>query len=731
MRHFISWLNKLWPIIVLTLFVGFTYRQFFWNQLLPIPADTIVGLYHPWRDFYLEQYPSGIPYKNHLVTDAVRQLYPWRFLAISQLKEGVAPLWNSFSFSGMPLAANLQAATYYPLNGLYWLTDFATAWSLQVVLQTILGGVFMMLFLRQLKLQSAAIALGTLAWVGSGFFVAWLTSNTLVQVAIWLPLLFTGIEIVTNQKKNLWGGAIIAVAICCSFLAGALQIFGYCLVAGVAYTLYQDFTRRSIRTSSIVLIGSALGLGLAFPQWRVLLPFSFEVVRSVSDAAWMEPGWFLPWQNLIQFIAPDFFGNPATLNYFGVWNYMEFVGYVGLVPLVFSVSAALFQFRKNVFWVGLIIIAVLLATPNPISALPFAWKFPFFSLGQPTRLLVLIDFSLAILAAKGLQSMLTKELKLSKIIATSGVIAGIIGTLYGVALFFNLAVSRQNLILPTVLIIVVVLLLFLATKSKFTLVAVSCLVIITIADLGRFMTKFTPFTSRDQLYPQTQITKYLSDQAKSNPIRVVALDDRIMPPNFSIMYGIPMASGYDSFFLKDYALLLGKIEGTNNFNRIITPKNLAHPLFPLLGVNYVLSFDPLLPSDGASGTFAPIRLTYTMNEGQTHLYQVMSSLPRAFFVSNIFPERDEFIPSDQAIAEGVVEQEFLPGGMAKIVSYSNNEVKIEVVNETDGFLVLLDTYYPSWQATVDGKPTKIYRTDYAFRGVFVPANSHQVIFTVR
>jgi uncharacterized membrane protein YfhO len=43
-------------------------------------------------------------------------------------------------------------------------------------------------------------------------------------------------------------------------------------------------------------------------------------------------------------------------------------------------------------------------------------------------------------------------------------------------------------------------------------------------------------------------------------------------------------------------------------------------------------------------------------------------------------------------------------------------------------LFLSDTYYPGWQALIDGKPTKIYRTDYTFRSILVPQGNHVVVF---
>ena len=110
----------LYPFILILIILIF-FWQFILKGLLPIPSDTIVGLYHPYRDYYATEYPNGIPYRNFLITDPVRQQYPWRFIAIDQMKQGQWPSWNPYSFSGTPLAANLQSAPFYPLNVLFFM----------------------------------------------------------------------------------------------------------------------------------------------------------------------------------------------------------------------------------------------------------------------------------------------------------------------------------------------------------------------------------------------------------------------------------------------------------------------------------------------------------------------------------------------------------------------------------------------------------------------------------
>jgi uncharacterized membrane protein YfhO len=41
-------------------------------------------------------------------------------------------------------------------------------------------------------------------------------------------------------------------------------------------------------------------------------------------------------------------------------------------------------------------------------------------------------------------------------------------------------------------------------------------------------------------------------------------------------------------------------------------------------------------------------------------------------------------------------------------------------------VVIAQTYYPAWKAYVDGQPTKLWRANYAFQAVEVPAGTHRI-----
>ena len=55
-----------------------------------------------------------------------------------------------------------------------------------------------------------------------------------------------------------------------------------------------------------------------------------------------------------------------------------------------------------------------------------------------------------------------------------------------------------------------------------------------------------------------------------------------------------------------------------------------------------------------------------------------------------------------------------------------NEVVIETESAAPALLVVSDSHYPGWRAHIYETPATIVRTDYAFRGIAVPAGRQVV-----
>ena len=70
-------------------------------------------------------------------------------------------------------------------------------------------------------------------------------------------------------------------------------------------------------------------------------------------------------------------------------------------------------------------------------------------------------------------------------------------------------------------------------------------------------------------------------------------------------------------------------------------------------------------------------------------------------------------------------------GSVEILRYEPEEVVLRADMPRTGFVLLLDTYFPGWKASVDDKPARLLRADYAFRAVRVPAGVHIVRMVYR
>jgi hypothetical protein len=758
-------MKRFLPFLLILGIVFVFFWQFLLKGLLPIPSDTIVGLYYPFRDAYFKTNPNGVPYKNFLITDPVRQLYPWKQIVIEAEKKGNLPTWNSYNFAGTPLLSNFQSAAFYPLNILFFILPFQISWSLLILLEPLLAGIFLYLYLNNLKLRKEASLLGAIIFSFSGFSIAWMEWGTILHTALWLPLILLSIDKILSQKnsfkfqisnfKFLAWPLIFILALTLSFLAGHLQTFFYLALFSVVYFLARLIQyRKNFRVLGLFAICCLLFAILTSFQWFPTFKFIMQSARNVDLIGWKDLGWFIPWQNLIQFIVPDFFGNPATLNYYGVWNYGEFIGYVGMFPIIIAFFALFFRKdKKTLFFAVAFIVSLFFAFPTIFAKLPFKLNLPFFSTAQPTRLLFVTDFSLSILAALGLDYLFFLKNK-KQLLYILGLFSIFFALIWGFVLIFhgslvsleNLQVAKQNLVFPTALFLIISFLMLVYIfyrqdymyKQKSVPLLIYGFILLTVIDLFRFGWKFEPFTSKDYLFPETSVTTFLQNQKQ--PFRIMSTDSKILPPNFSIMYKIQTLDGYDPLYLQRYGELMAAFgRGTPNinppfgFNRIITLQDVSSRINDLLGVKYVLSLDEQKNNK--------LKLVFT--DGFVKVYENSAAMPRAFFVTNTFIAKSKqqainalfdlnYQLNSRAVTEDVSNESLFKSnwniGKVNFINYSNEKVILKTSNPGEGFLVFTDSYYPTWHATIDGIETKIYITDFNFRGIIVPKGTHEIEF---
>ena len=99
--------------------------------------------------------------------------------------------------------------------------------------------------------------------------------------------------------------------------------------------------------------------------------------------------------------------------------------------------------------------------------------------------------------------------------------------------------------------------------------------------------------------------------------------------------------------------------------------------------------------------------------------------------SSYLPGGRAFDPARLALVEGPINfkaPQTDSNANAQVVSLRAEEMEVRTSSDAPAFLVTSDVFYPGWRATVDGVSVFVYQTDYALRGVPVPAGTHVVRF---
>jgi hypothetical protein len=76
------------------------------------------------------------------------------------------------------------------------------------------------------------------------------------------------------------------------------------------------------------------------------------------------------------------------------------------------------------------------------------------------------------------------------------------------------------------------------------------------------------------------------------------------------------------------------------------------------------------------------------------------------------------------VLEGAPPPKALGAGKILNVERSSNRLRIEAISDNDGVLVVNDSYWPGWQAKIDGADVPIWPADFLVRAVPWPSGKH-------
>ncbi|MDH7568109.1 MAG: hypothetical protein QHJ73_00810, partial [Armatimonadota bacterium] len=357
---------------------------------------------------------------------------PFAFLLGEALHAGRLPVWTERLGGGYPLLAVGEAGVLYPPHLLlYRLFPPLLSYHLNVILAALLAHAFTYLFCRTLGCSRMASWLGGLAYTFGGFFVVHVSTLHSAQAAAWIPALFLALRLAVADSR-LWRWALVGAVLGVQVTIGYPQVTYYGVFAATAWGFFEGWGARwrrlrepGTRSSSCasgrvgLLHGALLALvtagGLSAAHW---LP-NLELTRQSTRRGPLpyETATLFTWPpvNLLTFIAPYAFGNPARGENQGWAKTGHFWdnGYVGLVPLWFALWTGVARFRRerHVRFLVLMALLALVTAMGPHTPLyrVLWYAMPGFALFRfPSRCLVLTTLALAVLAALGADRLLEK-----------------------------------------------------------------------------------------------------------------------------------------------------------------------------------------------------------------------------------------------------------------------------------------------------------------------------------
>ncbi len=732
---------------------------FFWpifKGQIPFPGDLLAGEYAPYSsNTYFGIAPGGVPNKGQGF-DIIRMTFPWKEFAIKSLETWEIPLWNPYNFSGTPFLANFQSGVFYPFNLLMSIFGIALGWVIYIIAQPILAGIFTFLFLRQNNLSKTASVFGAITFAFSSYMVVWLQYGIIGHAALWLPLALLLID--KNIKKfTILTSFLLILSLTLSILAGYIQISIYVFIFSLTYLIYKIMSEKKkflliINYVPIFVLPFFLSSFQLLPTFEL---FSQSARNSFSTDAIRNM--LIPLYHTVTTFIPDFFGNPATRNYWLNGTYIERVTYIGVSPLIF-IFISFFQKKSKPYWffIAWLLFVYIFTLNTPFGVFINSLHVPFISTGIPTRIIFLFSFSASVLSAIGLNNWLKVRKTTYQPLIIVGFIYLFLWIFVLIAPYFlkyswisDLSVSKKNLILPSFIFILSLLALF--PFRKYKNIAIIVLIII-VFDLFYFFNKITPFSSVQFLYPQTKV---FSEIKKIGGIdRSWGYGSGYIETNFQTHEKIYSAEGYDPLIIKRYMELVtmardGKIPKIIPRSDVNIPqdgKSLRENVYrkkilDLLGIKYITFKDDSISNrwQPNNEVFPKDQYSLIWQDSPWQIYENNEVLPRYFLTDSFVVENDKEkiltrLYDGKRDAKTVILEENLSipiqkgRGEVELIRYSAGKITLSVDTPSNNILFLSDNFFPGWKVFIDNKVNKIYRANYAFRAVPVLKGKHNVEF---
>ncbi len=670
--------------------------------------------------------------------------YPLAFYHRERFWQGEVPLWNPLSDCGIPFLAQWNTLICYPPSLFYLLLPLP--WSLNVflLLHGFLGAVGVYRLAHEWTGDRFAAGVAGIGFVFNGLAINCLIWPNVTAALAWMPWIILAVQKATTRG----GRSIVAAAVlgALQMLTGAVELILLTWFLVVFLYLAERRNPRISRLNSAARIGWVVVLitGLSAVQ---LLPFFDLLAHSNRDVWYFNAASSLPLYGWTNFLIPLFRTSRSPVGiYYQPEQFWATSYYFSVITLALAAFAVWRSRHRLVRWLAAAaVFLVVLALGD--NAFLYRWLrtlLPIINLiNFPVKYLLLLPFLVSMMAAFGIRELRREnevganQRGLFRVLTVFvAMIAGLLvyGWLSGGS-HESSSVVWWNGVTRILFLLVGFALVSLCRSDgvapgRFRLAAGLGVLFLIWLDVATHAPRQNPSVSNLAFQPGLrQLTNavsplsqgigrlLLSREARLQSDRVTLADPlndylghRLSQAlNCNLLDGIAKVDGFYPLFIKEHIDVLRILYSQTNA--------WSSPLADFLSVSHVST--PGNPQEfSPRGSFAPL-----VTAGQAPRFADKPTTLRNLGSSGFDPGRTVYLPVD---AQGVV-------GVtnpceAKIVAsrLEAQHVEIEIDAARSCLLVLAQTCYPSWRATVDGRPARIWRANQAFQAIEVPAGRSRI-----
>ncbi len=671
--------------------------------------------------------------------------YPLAFFHREAFWRGELPLWNPLNNCGLPFLAQWNTMTLYPGSLIYLLLPLPWSLSFFCLAHMFLAGLgaYFLAFRWTGNRLAATVAGVTFAFNGLTWYALMWTNN--IAALGWMPWV-----VLTAERAWREGGtrriALAALTGAMQMLTGAPEVIllTWCATGALWLAQWVAGEGARARTFGRFAVVGLLVAGLAAAQ---LLPFLDLLAHSQRDTGFGDSQWAMSVTGLANYLVPRFrmqvgdFNPASQPNQYWTSSY-----YLGVGTIVLALLAV-WRVRSRRTWVfaGLAAFSVLMALGNngPIYA-GLRRVFPQIGFMRfPIKFIVLATFALPFLSAHAVawwRSLPAEKwsAERNRFLATGGLLVTLMALTAGCAAMrpqgageasatWLSALSRAGFLAATCGCLIALAAGRVSLPEPYLCV---CLVLLLWLDVATHSRSLSP-TVAGWVYNPDAIRRFYKWAEQLQPG-----ESRAMPTTAAvakIMYHA-MEKPEDDFngrrlgLFTDYNLLdhAAKVDGfyslylreqsALNF-QLYTSTNGLEPLKDFLGVSWISH--PTRATDWIErSTFLPM-----ITAGQEPIFTDAASAFQGVTSQNFEPRKFVYLPAE---ARGLVGAKSQPA--AKILSYefAAERVGAEVETPAVAMVVVAQAFYHPWHAYVDGKPASLWRANYGFQALEVPAGRHHV-----